>query len=892
MPLETGQILNNRYRIVKLLGQGGFGAVYRAWDINLERPRALKENLEISPEAQRQFKREAQILCDLEHPNLPHVVDHFVIPGQGQYLVMDYVEGEDLQEKLNRSGGPLPAEQVVPWILQVCDALEYLHSQTPAVIHRDIKPANIRVTSGTTGPGQSTGRAKLVDFGIAKVYDPALKTTLGARAVTPGFSPPEQYGMGNTDAQSDIYALGATLYCLLTGQEPPASVDMVSGSCEPPPAAHLVNPQVSEAVSAAIEKAMLVRRTTRFSSVLEFRQALTAADISTPVVQRAGTVQTAYPVKKVLQPVVVSKAAAPVSRRFRWEYVLGGAVILSAVAGGLFGISRLLKNQPAEKPPPVTPFSVIEPTTIRPPATDTAISQQAFEPLFVEAPNCEYGGNFKMIHAVDELTVKFIFCQPEPAFLAKIASPVMSIQPAEVLNTPGIAGQLIEGPVGTGPYQVGEWSHGDHIKLRPFEAYWGEKARSEVLLLWESDAENRLSRVVEGSVDAIDNPPSEKFAKIQSDLNLRWVVRPPINILYLGINNRVSPFGDEEVRQAIAMGIDRQWLIDKFLQGESELATHFTPCVVPFGCNSETWYEFNPDLARKLLADAGFPDGFSTVLVLRGVARTYLTNYQDFAEGIKLQLQDNLNIETEIKILESNEFLDQVNSSKIPGLFLLGWTGDYPDVSDFLDPHFGENAPPRFGEQFPDITSVLKSAASSANVEERGKQYTEANLLLRTHVPMVPLAHIGSAVVYHQAVENPQASPFYYDYFRLLYRPGQDAIRFMQSSEPVSMHCARLTDVDSMRACSQVSEPLYRYTPNAAEMEPALAEICEPNEDLSVWHCYLRKGVKFHNGSTLDANDVVMSYAVQWDASSPLHREISGDFPMWEILWGEYINQP
>src|SRR5512136_664295 len=169
MPLIIGQVLNNRYRIVKLLGQGGFGAVYRAWDVNLNRPCAVKENLEISPEAQRQFTREATVLANLSHPNLPRVTDHFSLPGQGQYLVMDFVDGEDLASMLQRQGS-IPVDQALGWATQVADALAYLHQRQPPVVHRDIKPANIRLTPD--------GRAMLVDFGLVKIYNAQMRTTL------------------------------------------------------------------------------------------------------------------------------------------------------------------------------------------------------------------------------------------------------------------------------------------------------------------------------------------------------------------------------------------------------------------------------------------------------------------------------------------------------------------------------------------------------------------------------------------------------------------------------------------------------------------------------------------------------------------------------------------
>jgi serine/threonine protein kinase len=264
MPLPTGQILNNRYRIVKLLGKGGFGAIYRAWDLNLNGPCAVKENFDTSPEAREQFAREASILYNLRHPNLPKVIDHFSLPGQGQYLVMEYIEGEDLQDIIDRTGGPLPVEIVMSWMEQVCDALIYMHCQNPPVVHRDIKPGNVRITP--------QGEAMLVDFGIAKLYDPDRKTTLGARAATPGYAPVEQYGQGSTDTRSDIYALGATLYAALTGVEPPESIYRHQEDSLAP--AGQLNPQVSPQLEAAIMQAMALVPEKRFQSATEFRRAI------------------------------------------------------------------------------------------------------------------------------------------------------------------------------------------------------------------------------------------------------------------------------------------------------------------------------------------------------------------------------------------------------------------------------------------------------------------------------------------------------------------------------------------------------------------------------------------------------------------------------------------
>jgi serine/threonine protein kinase/Tol biopolymer transport system component len=261
--MRSGTVLQNRYRIEQELGRGGFGAVYRAWDINLKKPCAVKENLDTSPEAQRQFEREAIVLANLSHPNLPRVTDHFVIEDQGHYLVMDFVEGEDLESHLERRGR-VPVPQALLWTSQVADALIYLHSRKPPVVHRDIKPANIRITP--------EGHAMLVDFGLVKIYDPNMQTTLGARAVTPGYAPPEQYGKGTTDPRTDIYALGATLYKLLTGQDPLESVRRMVGKHMTP--ANQIDRNIPAYVNQAIERAMMLEPNQRFQSAAEFKEAL------------------------------------------------------------------------------------------------------------------------------------------------------------------------------------------------------------------------------------------------------------------------------------------------------------------------------------------------------------------------------------------------------------------------------------------------------------------------------------------------------------------------------------------------------------------------------------------------------------------------------------------
>lgn len=264
MTLERGSLLNNRYRIAEILGQGGMGSIYRAIDENLAVDVAVKENLFTTEEYARQFHREAVILANLRHPNLPRVTDHFVIDSQGQYLVMDYIEGEDLRERMDREGVLTDADAVILGVA-ICDALTYLHTRDPQVVHRDIKPGNVKISP--------SGRITLVDFGLVKVVYGSQATTTGARAMTPGYSPPEQYGTARTDHRTDIYSLGATLYVGLTGVMPEDALARAMQQTELTPV-RKHNPKVSRRLAGVIERALEIKPEDRYQSAEEFKQAL------------------------------------------------------------------------------------------------------------------------------------------------------------------------------------------------------------------------------------------------------------------------------------------------------------------------------------------------------------------------------------------------------------------------------------------------------------------------------------------------------------------------------------------------------------------------------------------------------------------------------------------
>jgi formylglycine-generating enzyme required for sulfatase activity len=268
--LASQTILQNRYRIMRELGRGGMGAVYEAIDQRLTSKVALKEMLGARDiHARNAFEREAALLANLNHPNLPRVTDHFS-ENDGAYLVMQFIEGMDLAEWLDLRGSPFPQAQVLQWADTLLEVLEYLHGNNPPILHRDIKPSNIKRTED--------GRIYLLDFGLAKGslgQMPTYGTTPSMRGGTHYYSPLEQFSGLGTDARSDLYALGATLYHLISGV-PPADAGSRHQAIEdeePDPLLPLAD-FTSASVATVIERALNPSRKQRFVSATEMRRAL------------------------------------------------------------------------------------------------------------------------------------------------------------------------------------------------------------------------------------------------------------------------------------------------------------------------------------------------------------------------------------------------------------------------------------------------------------------------------------------------------------------------------------------------------------------------------------------------------------------------------------------
>jgi len=400
MRLAIGETLQNRYRIVSRLAQGGMGAVYRAWHLNLNIPVAVKEmvpqpGLDPNTLAQlrQQFQQEATVLARLNHPHLVRVIDSFEEGGYA-YLVMDFVAGESLGDCIARQG-PLPEADVLAWAEQLLDALSYCHSQ--GVIHRDVKPQNVII--------RPDGRAVLVDFGLMKLWNPSAPETKPAMQGmgTPEYAPPEQYGAqtGYTDHLSDVYSLGATLYHALTGEAPATATDCMADP-EQFVLVRTLNPHVSLETAEVVTRAMALTRTQRWQSAAEMAQALSGGS---PALARPPAPKR-QPQPQQTKAMPGARPATPVQQRripaWAWALVVVALVTILAL-GTMLTLGHWPATPGQTTATPTNALTKIPPT--EPPSTPTMAPTAT--PLS-SAPPVSIGQVVTQTRPADEMVMVYV----------------------------------------------------------------------------------------------------------------------------------------------------------------------------------------------------------------------------------------------------------------------------------------------------------------------------------------------------------------------------------------------------------------------------------------------------------------------------------------------------
>lgn len=352
--LEAGKILQERYRIEKHIGQGGMGAVYVATDQRFGSTVAIKETLFTDDKFRRAFEREARLMNSLRHPALPRVSDHF-IEGNGQFLVMEYIPGEDLSVRLEAEGDPYPASDVLDWADQLLDALDYLHSQAMPVIHRDIKPQNLKLTP--------EGKVVLLDFGLAKGNVTNPESATAAKSVfgySRNYASLEQIQGTGTDPRSDLYSLAATVYHLLAGTPPvdalTRAMDVLSRKPDPLAPLSAAMPELPADVDRVLMRALSLNAAERPATAAEMRSLLAAARSGADMDSIVTVVNPPTDTDLLTQQTRISEKQSAIGTVAFSERESASRIPVSARTSGLEGATRIQRHM-TDSPKPGRRFA-------------------------------------------------------------------------------------------------------------------------------------------------------------------------------------------------------------------------------------------------------------------------------------------------------------------------------------------------------------------------------------------------------------------------------------------------------------------------------------------------------------------------------------------------------
>jgi peptide/nickel transport system substrate-binding protein len=491
------------------------------------------------------------------------------------------------------------------------------------------------------------------------------------------------------------------------------------------------------------------------------------------------------------------------------------------------------------------------------------------------------------VEAIDAYTVRLTLNRPDVAFLQKLAFPAFGIQSPTHVKRHGGGGNLTRHPIGTGPFRFVEWVQDDHITLERNQDYWGGAPALRTLTYRViKEAPARFLELRAGTVDGVDNLSPDDISEAQAAPNIEVYMRPPFNIGYLGMNRAREPFDDLRVRQAVAIAVNKAEIIRALYPPTAEAAVQFAPSGVFGHTDGLADWPYDPERAKALLAEAGYPDGFETTLWVMPVSRGYYPHPDRVGEAIQADLT-SVGIRTEIVTYDWGTYLDKVFAGEAD-LFMLGWMVDYPDATSILDVLFRSGADDSLGAKFPELVETLREAGATIDPAQRQLLYDQANQFIHDQIPAVPIVHNSSAIAFGAQVKDVKPSPLNLESFWTVSVEGKDHLTFARSGDSVGLDPVDESDLESVMVCAQILEPLVRFEPGTTQIVPALAERWKASEDLLTWTFYLRQGVKFHDGTELDADAVVFSFQRWWDADNPYHVGHTGSFFHWTSYFGGF----
>lgn len=517
-------------------------------------------------------------------------------------------------------------------------------------------------------------------------------------------------------------------------------------------------------------------------------------------------------------------------------------------------------------------------------AEDASLSS-IFTPKRVRVSNCDYGGEIKSVEAVDQYTVKFSLCSPDSVFPYKMAAPIFAVQDDEVLNKFGGDSELLSQNLNTtGPFRVISNIKYGNLELYYSNSYWGITPAIDYLVFKFSNYPGTDPSIYELSNSDIYRAywiKEQLSESVASSGQFTKSSRQLTNLVYLGFNNKIAPMNDQNVRQAIATLVNRNSLVDRDFPVGSRAANQVVPLGITGHSESNVWFNPNALETKSRLQMAKFDFSQELSLAYQEESTELLPSPEKLAIEIQSEFAQ-IGVKVKLKPMAEEDFTAALaNGTEM--MFLDSFNAAYPDGAAFYEiPFLRQSA--QFGEVYTDIIDGLKAVQAQTDYNSRQVKFDELNRIVKYDSPLVPIGSVSRWSYFRTNLANTAVNGYYDDLEKLTNHSTR--VLILQKERPQSLWPADETNYDTFNITRLMYDTLTSYDFLSNDLDPDLAEKWVSNADATEWTFTLRYGVKFTNGSTLDANDVVSSFTAIWNSADPNHKGRTGDFTLFKKLFG------